>query len=441
MSGDGRSPGPRPFWTLFPRTPRESSDAVVRNLALHAFPARVTKASLSWIASGWLGAISLHLFLVLSATGVLLLFVYVPSVERAYASVKDIEFTVRFGAWIRGTHRVAAHLMVVAVVLHMVRVFLTGAYKREGPPGSFRPLNWWLGLALLLVTLGLSFTGYLLPWDQLAYWAVTVGTRIAAAVPVVGEGARRLLLGGDEVGQAALLRFYVLHAFVLPMVATLLAAWHFWRIRKDGGLAAGARVATEARRATVASPPTAGKTYTLLGATQGGTVESFAPAALLDRESVHGVPALPRRGLATFLAVLAFTSLVGLLLHAPLEEAANAAVTPNPAKAPWYFLWLQELVSILTFRVGSFVVNGTLLGGIVLPGVLLALLAAWPLLDKSPAEAAGVWFHPSRRRQVRVFLLGLAIVVVLMLIGTFFRGPHWSWVWPWRGAPAPPSWV
>ena len=425
-------------WT--PRTERESSEAVVRNLWLHAFPARITKRALSWRASGWLGTLSMHLFLVLCATGGVLMFLYVPSVERAYQSVKDIEFVVSYGAWIRGTHRVAAHLMVAVVVLHLVRVFLTGAYKKEGAPGSHRPLNWWVGIALLLLTFGLSFTGYLLPWDQLAYWAVTVGTEIAAAVPLLGEGIKGVLLGGTVVGQPTLLRFYVLHCFVLPALTLFLAAYHMWRIRKDGGLAVADRVADAAREQARIAPPPAGKTYTLMGATQGPTVSTASPIGLLHKETTPSVPAVPRRTWATFLAVLAVCSLLGLLLSAPLEEAANPAVTPNPAKAPWYFLWLQELVSILTFRVGDMVVDGTLLGGVLIPGLLVGLLATWPFLDRSPAAAAGVWFHPSRRVQNRVFLTLLFVCVVLMLIGTFFRGPYWAWQWPWDPVSHHPTW-
>ncbi|MFV1958273.1 MAG: cytochrome b N-terminal domain-containing protein, partial [Planctomycetota bacterium] len=328
----------RRFPTLFPTTPREASDAVVQNFVLHAFPARITKRSLAWLTSGWLGTISAHLFLVLSATGTVLLFLYVPSVERAYASVKDLEFVVAFGSWIRGTHRIAAHLMVVVVVIHLVRVFLTGAYKRGGAPGANRPLNWWVGLGLLLLTFGLSFTGYLLPWDQLAFWAVTVGTRIAAAAPLVGEQVRILLLGGTVVGEPTLIRFYALHCFLLPALTIALVSWHMWRIRKDGGLAAADRVAEDLKVRARALVPAPGKTYTLMGMTAGGTVQSVAPTALLETESKPSVPAVLRRTVVTFLVVLAVTSALGLFLAAPLEEAANPAVTPNPAKAPWYFL-------------------------------------------------------------------------------------------------------
>ena len=413
-----------------PRTPREASDAVVRSFTLHALPARMLRASFSWKTSGWLGTACLGFFLVLCGTGFVLMFLYVPSVERAYASVKDLEFAVPFGRWIRGTHRIAAHGMVVAVVLHLVRVFLTGAYKKEGAPGASRPLNWRVGLVLLLLTLGLSFTGYLLPWDQLAYWAVTVGTRIAASAPLVGDDVRTWLLGGSTVGQATLLRFYALHVAVLPALLAGFAAFHLWRIRKDGGLAAADRVIDAARAVAAAAPPAPGKTYSLLGVTHGGTVQSVSPAALLESQSLPSVPHALRRTLLVLLGTLAVSSLLALVMSAPLEQAADPSRTPNPAKAPWYFLWLQELVSLLTFRIGDVIVDGALFGGVIVPGLLLGLLGVWPWLDKSPREAAGVWFHPARRRQCVVFLLLLAGVLVLAAVGTFFRGPYWQLVWP-----------
>jgi quinol-cytochrome oxidoreductase complex cytochrome b subunit len=185
-------------------------------------------------------------------------------------------------------------------------------------------------------------------------------------------------------------------------------------------------------------PPAPGKTYTLLGVTRGDTVQSVSPAALLDEKSVPSVPHAVRRSAVVFLATLAVTGALGLLVAAPLEGPADPTVTPNPAKSPWYFLWLQELVSILTFRIGSFVVDGAFLGGILVPGLLVALLAAWPWLDRSPRDAAGVWFHPSRRLQNRVFLAVLLAIGVLVVIGTFFRGPYWDWVWPWEDRPPAP---
>jgi quinol-cytochrome oxidoreductase complex cytochrome b subunit len=207
---------PRPFWSFRPQTDRQSGDAIVSNFALHWFPAKTYKPSMDWNYSFWLGTISAALLLLLILSGAPLLFLYVPSVERAYASVKDIEFAVTFGSWIRSVHRMAAHLMVAVVFLHLARVFLTGAYKNGVGQGQRREWNWVIGVAMLLMTLLLSFTGYLLPWDQLAYWAVTVGTNIASSIPAVGPAVREMLLGGRTIDQPTLIRFYVLHVIVLP---------------------------------------------------------------------------------------------------------------------------------------------------------------------------------------------------------------------------------
>jgi quinol-cytochrome oxidoreductase complex cytochrome b subunit len=177
-----------------------------------------------------LGGLAFFMFLLLTVTGVLLMFYYIPSVDTAYQNMKELETTVTFGMFLRNMHRYAAHAMVLLVFLHMCRVFYTGAYK---PPREF---NWTIGVALLAITLLLSFTGYLLPWDQLALWAVTVGTNMAGSTPFVGDWVRFLLIGGYEVGQNTLLRFYTLHVIVLPLVAAVLIAVHFWRVRKDGGI-------------------------------------------------------------------------------------------------------------------------------------------------------------------------------------------------------------
>src|SRR5574342_751837 len=173
---------PTPLWSYRPQSDREAGDAVVSNFALHWFPAKVSKTAMAWSYSFWLGTISAALFFLLILSGLPLLFLYVPSVERAYQSVKDIEFVITFGSWIRAVHRISAHLMVIAVFLHMVCVFLTAGYKNGVGRGQRREWNWVIGVVMLLLTLFLSFTGYLLPWDQLAFWAVTVGTNITAAI-------------------------------------------------------------------------------------------------------------------------------------------------------------------------------------------------------------------------------------------------------------------
>src|SRR5512139_3040167 len=263
------APGVRPkrLWSFNPRSDRDAGDAIVANFALHWFPAKVFKASLDWSYSFWLGTVSAALLLLLVVSGLPLLFLYVPSVERAYGSVKDIEWVVTFGSWIRSVHRLSAHLMVAAVFLHLVRVFLTGAYKNGAGRGQRREWNWVMGVVMLLLTLFLSFTGYLLPWDQLAYWAVTVGTNIAASIPWVGPNIRELLIGGRNIDQATLIRFYVLHVIFLPAALGALFAYHMWRVRKDGGLARADRETLE--REARPEPPVPTKTYTLLGVARG----------------------------------------------------------------------------------------------------------------------------------------------------------------------------
>jgi quinol-cytochrome oxidoreductase complex cytochrome b subunit len=166
----------------------------------------------------------------LIVSGVYLMFFYVPSPGSAYTNIQTIQTQVAFGQYVRNVHRWSAHLMVLAVACHLGRVFYRGAYK------SPRELNWVIGVVLLMLTLLMSFTGYLLPWDQLAYWAVTVGTEMAAYVPLVGEQTQSLLLGGSTVGSATLLRFYVLHVAVLPSLTILVVMFHLWRWRKDSML-------------------------------------------------------------------------------------------------------------------------------------------------------------------------------------------------------------
>jgi quinol-cytochrome oxidoreductase complex cytochrome b subunit len=225
----------RPWRSFFrhgwPDNPLDRSLAMTSNIFLHLHPVKVSRRSLKWSYSFGLGIITAILFGVLVFTGVLLMFYYIPSVERAYPTLKEIQFSVPLGQFTRNMHRWSAHLMVLMTILHMARVFYTGGYK---PPREF---NWIVGVTLLLLTLGASFTGYLLPWDQLSYWAITVGTNIASYAPVAGSTMREMLLGGTEVGQNALIRFYTLHVALIPLLITLLVSLHVWRVRKDGGLA------------------------------------------------------------------------------------------------------------------------------------------------------------------------------------------------------------
>jgi quinol-cytochrome oxidoreductase complex cytochrome b subunit len=303
--------------------------------------------------------------------------------------------------------------MVLFVMLHLCRVFYTGSYKRP------REFNWVVGTGLFLVTLGLSFTGYLLPWDQLAFWAITVGSSIAGYAPIIGPKLQYLLLGGHVVGQDALTRFYALHVMVLPIVAVLMISVHLWRVRKDGGLSRPDESDDVVQQMPPGGLPT-NKTYGLMELARGTTLQ----VGRNPEDEVFSWPHLIFRELLLFLAVMAVVLFLAIFWNAPLEELANAIHPPNPAKAPWYFLGLQELVSYSAFW-----------GGVVVPGALVAALMLLPYLDRGRA-GTGRWFAPERRVANTIFTLCLIVALVLTVIGSIFRGPNWAWQKPWQQPPA-----
>jgi quinol-cytochrome oxidoreductase complex cytochrome b subunit len=331
----------------------------------------------------------------------------------------DLRSSVAFGVILRNMHRWAAHAMVAVVFLHMCRVFFTGSYK---PPREF---NWLIGVALFLLTLLSSFTGYLLPWDQLAFWAITVGTSIAGYAPFIGKALKFMLLGDATVGQEALLRFYVLHVVVLPLVLTLFVAVHFWRIRKDGGLAKAeepeAQPVIEVAPVPEPAPAMAASTsaaparrFSLQGLVRG----PFVKVDKIDPDTVFSWPNLLIAELFVLLLTIAGVMLVSILFNAPLEQPVNVMHPPNPAKAPWYFLGLQEQVSYSAFW-----------GGIGVPGIELLLLVLLPFFDRGKA-GIGRWFARERLLANSIFLLFVIVNVILIVIGTFFRGANWQFVSP-----------
>lgn len=212
------------------KTERDQAAGHWSSFLLHIYPVKVRRRELHFRHSWYLGVASTVLLASLVASGVYLMFFYVPSPTTAYGDMQAIQTQVPFGQFIRNVHRWSAHLMVLVVAAHMARVFYRGAYK---PPREF---NWVIGVVLLALTLLLSFTGYLLPWDQLALWAVTVGTNMAGFVPVIGDQVKFGLLAGVEVTAGTLLRWYVLHVLFLPFIIVIFMAVHFWRVRKDGGI-------------------------------------------------------------------------------------------------------------------------------------------------------------------------------------------------------------
>jgi quinol-cytochrome oxidoreductase complex cytochrome b subunit len=482
------------LWPWNPESDLEAGTAIVKNFLLHWFPNRVTLKSLSFNYSLYLGTITLTLFLILTVTGVILMFFYIPSVERAYWSIKDIEYAISFGWFLRRLHRLAAHLMVATVFLHMFRVFYTNAYKNGKMVDSRRSLNWVMGVGLLVLTLLMSFTGYLLPWDQLAFWAITVGTNIAASVPFIGTEIREFLLGGTIIEQNALIRFYVLHVFFLPAILFALAIWHMWRIRKDGGLAIVDRVRDETKEKKPQIPKKT-KTYSILGFAKGVTAQVMDPTVLDEDNSLPSSPHLTMRVLNIVLITLLVTILLSIFIAAPLEEAANPEVTPNPAKAPWYFLGLQEMVGYSAF-----------IGGVLIPFLVIVGLALIPFID-TEQKHLGAWFtdaagkkwsfigliwgllstslclfigikfpmrevfsgiesqiffeivnpvnlllltfivlhfmafkitKSSRTASIATFTAFVISFILLTYTGTALRGPNWIFYWPWEAWPAHP---
>ena len=397
-----------------PTSDRARSQQVNTNFFLHVLATRVHLNSLKFTTTLGLGIITLVLFLLLVVTGVLLMIYYKPSVDQAYNSMKDISFVVPTGRFMRNIHRWSAHGMVACVILHMARVFYTAAYKKP------REFNWVLGMVLFVLTLAMSFTGYLLPWDQLAFWAITIGANIAQsprevtdAIGItnwfdIGGFQKELLLGAHYVGQEALIRFYVLHVMVLPILLTVVLAVHMWRLRKDGGLA---RPAEPVPAAPPGEPETDGrpKTWGLMALVKGKT-----PA--VDKELANTVPAYP----AALYAIAALSMLtialmlaLGYFFDAPLKELANASVPENPAKAPWYFLGLQEMVSYSAF-----------MGGVGIPAIVVIGLALIPYLDREH-EQPGRWF--SGRQGRRVALIS-ALFTIAVVVGMLAFTVNYKWL-------------
>lgn len=399
------------IWKSFFRHGKVDTDlnralAITSNVVLHLHPVKVRRDSVRFWYTVGLGGMSFLLFAVLVVTGILLAFYYVPSKELAYRSIKDIENVVSYGRILRNMHRWAAHGMVITVFLHMCRVFFTYAHAKP------REFNWVVGVALLLFTIGLSFTGYLLPWDQLAFWAITVGTSMASYAPIVGEKIRYFLLGGNIVGQGALLRFYVLHCYVLPAAMTLFLAIHFWRIRKDGGIS-GPVLEDNKESMPISNFPQ--KSYGLMEIVPGREITAeYDP----EHHVFTWTHLLPKEFLAAIIAIISL-NVISVFFNAPLEQMADPRVTPNPAKAPWYFLGLQELVHYSAF-----------IGGVLLPALIVIGLIAIPYIERGN-KGTGVWFSRERLWQNIIFGVFVVSMIVLIIVGTFFRGENWAFVTPW----------
>jgi ubiquinol-cytochrome c reductase cytochrome b subunit len=301
-----------------------------------------------------LGGLTFFMFLVLTVTGVLLMFYYVPDVNRAYQDIAALETNVKFGLLMRNMHRWTAHAMVILVFLHMLRVFYTGAYK---PPREF---NWVVGVILLVLTLVLSFTGYLLPWDQKAYWATAVGTNIAGTTPVVGGALVALLRGGSELGAATLARFYAFHVLWLPLLLTVLVALHLVVVVRQG-------IAARPRDLEVGAPRT--------------TKDPNYPAFYRDayaaskRGGVRFWPDILGKDAIVSASVVLVIVLLAALFGAPLETPADPTDTAYIPRPEWYFLPVYQLLKLVPGSMESLVAVGV-------PTVFVLVLLALPFFDR-----------------------------------------------------------
>jgi quinol-cytochrome oxidoreductase complex cytochrome b subunit len=438
-----------------PIVPRDDSDrkwVMVNALVFHFRPMRLAKTTAKYTHTWGLGGMSAVLFFLLASTGVLLMFVYEPSPGLAYDSIVSLENDVFFGQLIRNIHHWSANFLIVVVLLHLLRVYLTGAYYAP------RQFNWVLGLLLLLCVLTSNFTGYLLPWDQLSYWATTIVTGMLEYVPFAGSWLQGVIRGGPDVSSATLIYFYAAHTTVVPVLIIVLMAFHFWRVRKARGVVVPRSPDVEPEE---------------------------------NPEKVLTMPHLLLREFAVGLILIAFVMVFALLFDAPLGEAANPGMSPNPAKAPWYFLGFQEL--LLHFHPLFAVVLFPLLAAIGLllipyvrydrdtsgvflmshAGRRLALVAALTALLLTPllivvdefwidlgtwlsvvpaaisigllpagfllVSLAGVYAYARKRHAAAnneavqtLFVLLAVALVILTVTGVWFRGEGMALVWPWN---------
>lgn len=368
----------RSIWrTPWPTDDRGRIRLALNDLILHLHAPRFAKRSLRFTYSFGLGGLSIMLFVILAFTGVLLMFSYTPVPDDAYRSMIDLKSEVWLGQMIRNLHHWSGNLLLILAVLHMLRVFFTGAFHAP------REFNWLLGLALVGLVALSNFTGYLLPWDQLSYWAVTIGTGMIEHIPLLGPDISRTLIGGAEVGAGTLQNFFALHVVVIPFSMMVLISFHIWRVRKDGF-----------------------------------TIPRDVDEAPLDERRVVRVTTIPHLvsiELAVGIIVLALLLAWSAWVDAPLLEAADPNHPPNPAKAAWYFMGFQELLLHFHPAYVSFVIPA-----------LAALALFWlPYIDRDPdrdPDVTGIWFRSRRGRWLAAISapLGVGVTAGLVLVDEYW---------------------
>jgi quinol-cytochrome oxidoreductase complex cytochrome b subunit len=356
----------RIWYSIFPDTYKAQGQESryrgwLNTLVLHFRPKAVQERTLRFTLTWGLGGMAVVLVVLLFATGMMLKFVYQPVPDRAYESILHLQNDVFFGQLMRNIHHWSANVLLIVVFLHFLRVFFTGAFHAP------RQFNWVIGLTMFLALLGSNFTGYLLPWDQLAFWAITICTGMLEYIPLVGQGLKQTILGGSDMGPATLSNFFAIHTAIIPACLVILMPFHFWRVRKSGGLVVPRKPAEN---------PTA------------------------KGEMVATIPNLILRELVAAAVIIAFIMLLSLFYDAPLGAKANPGLSPNPTKAPWYFGGIQELLLHIHPLFASMVVP------LIIAGILLLL----PYMHYDE-NTAGLWFVSYRGRRMAV----VAVVVAFIL--------------------------
>jgi quinol-cytochrome oxidoreductase complex cytochrome b subunit len=335
----------------------------------HLHPPSIPAAQSRWRYTLGAGGTAVFLTLVLGVTGVLELFYYSPTPESAALSVQTISYLVPFGGLIRNIHFWAAQLLLIVSAIHLIRVVFTGSYA---PPRRF---NYLLGLALFVLAVLLDFTGYILRWDQGIQWALVVGTNLIKTIPILGERLYIILMGGTQPGAGTLIRFYAWHLFGLSFVAVIVMVWHAFRVRRDGG---------------IALPP---------------------PGLRTDHERISRFELVRREVLAmlfTGAALIILSAFVPAPIAAPIKEISAFAVDSS---APWFFLWVQQMLKW----------GDPFLWGVAVPLILLIIIALIPYVLPLPAPSElGRWFPKSNRR-AQIVLGLIALMVIFLTLVSFIQ--------------------
>ena len=355
--------------SINPKNERDKIQVIFQSFILHLHPTMIPERSLKLSVTWGLGGMAALLFVIQALTGILLRFVYQPFPGKAYDSIVYMKSEIFFGELVRNIHHWSGTFLVLIVFLHLLRVYFTGAYNER------RQFNWVLGVFLLILVVFSNFTGYLLPWDQLAFWAITVSTSMLSYIPFIGDSLVEMVRGGSEVGESTLLIFYNFHSGIFPILMLLVMGFHFWRVRKAGGVAIS------------------------------------KDESLTENKLATTLPNLVFREFVVALMLIAVILIFSILFNAPLLDKANPAFSPNPAKAPWYFEGVQELM--LHFH--------PLFASIIIPLLIITILIFLPYFQYD-SKTSGIWFLSNKGKQTSKIsaIVGLILTPTLILIDEYF---------------------